>query len=168
MLVVGASGGVGSLAVAVGAKLGAEVTGIASRKAADFVRSLGASSVLVRGEVDPLADTRRYHVILDAAAAHSFGSMRHLLEKGGVYIATLPSPGLLLAKALAPLFGKRAAFISIQSTRACLEQLAAWALEGMKVPIDSRFPVRDVALGLARLAKAGILGRVVIDVEDGF
>jgi len=168
LLVVGASGGVGSLAVGIGTKLGAAVTGICGAGAADFVRSLGATSVVLRGEADPLADPRRYDVILDAAAAHSFGAMRHLLQPGGAYVTTLPGPGVMLSRALAPLFGKRAAFVLVTSKRADLEQLAAWAADGLKVPVDSTFPVRDVGKALARLAKGGMKGRVVIDVAGGF
>ena len=52
--------------------------------------------------------------------------------------------------------------------RVLLRQLAAWAADGMNVPVDSTFPVRDVAKALARLKKGGMKGRVVITVEDGF
>jgi NADPH:quinone reductase len=171
VLIVGASGGVGSLAVGVASRLGATVTGVCGAGAADFVRALGASSILVRDQTDlrsARSDAERYDVILDAAVAYSFGALRHLLRPGGVYISTLPGPGIFFSKALAPLFGKRAAFVIVQSRRADLEQLAAWAAEGMTVPIDSTFPVRDVAKALARLKSGGMKGRVVIDVEGGF
>jgi NADPH:quinone reductase-like Zn-dependent oxidoreductase len=168
VLVVGASGGVGSLAVGVASKLAAAVTGVCSADAADFVQSLGASSIIVRDQVDLRRDPQRYDIILDAAVAYSFVALSHLLRPGGVYISTLPGPGVLLAMALAPVFGKRAAFVAVKSKRADLEQLAAWAAEGMKVPIDSTFPVRDVAKALARLNKGGMKGRVVITVEGGF
>ncbi len=167
VLVVGASGGVGSLAVGVASKLGATVTGVCSAGAADFVRSLGAASILVRDQTDVRHDAERYDIILDAAVAYSFGALRHLLRPGGVYISTLPGPGVLFSMALAPLFGKRAAFVVVKSKRADLEQLAAWVAEGMKVPVDSTFPVRDVAKALARLRKGGMKGRVVITVERG-
>jgi NADPH:quinone reductase-like Zn-dependent oxidoreductase len=168
LLIVGASGGVGALAVGVGSKLGAVVTGICSAGAGDLVRSLGAASIIARDQTNPLEDTERYDIILDAAAAYSFGAMRHLLRPKGVYISTLPSPRIFMSIALAPLFGKRASFVVVKSTRADLEQLAAWAMDGMKVPIDSTFPVRDVVKALARMKKGGMKGRVVITVEDGF
>jgi NADPH:quinone reductase-like Zn-dependent oxidoreductase len=168
VLVVGASGGVGSLAIGVAARLGAVVTGVCSKGAVDFVRSLGAASVIIRGEVDPLADNQRYDVILDTAAAYSFFAMRHLLLPRGIFISTLPSPSLLLSMALAPLLGKRAAFVMVASRRTDLEQLAAWATEGMTVPIDSTFAVRDLNKALARLAKGGMKGKVVVSVDGGF
>ena len=174
VLIVGASGGVGSLAVGVATRLGASVTGVCGAGAADFVRALGASAILVREQIDlrslgrERGDAERYDVILDAAVAYSFGSLRHLLRPGGVYISTLPGPGIIFSRALAPLFGKRAAFVVVQSRRADLEQLAAWVAQGMTVPIDSTFPVRDVARALSRLKAGGMKGRVVVDVEGGF
>jgi NADPH:quinone reductase-like Zn-dependent oxidoreductase len=169
VLVVGASGGVGSLAVGVAKKLGANVTGICSASAGDFVRSLGADAVLVRGQDDPLRGApASYDVVFDPACAYSFGAVRGLLRPGGAYVPTLPSPGLFLAMGIAPLLGKRVGFLTVRSRRADLEQLAAWAADGLKVPIDSTFPVRDVGKALARLARGGMKGRIVIEVAGGF
>ncbi|MDP2305464.1 MAG: NAD(P)-dependent alcohol dehydrogenase [Pseudomonadota bacterium] len=166
VLVVGASGGVGSLAVGVAARLGAEVTGICGGAAAELVRSLGAARIIDRGTTVP--DPARYHVIFDAAAAHSWLAMRSRLEPGGTYVTTLPGPGVFLGMAVAPLFGTRCAFISVAPKRADLELLATWVGEGMRVPIDSRFPVRDGRAAIERMARGGMKGRVVIDVEGGF
>jgi NADPH:quinone reductase len=168
VLVVGASGGVGSLAVAVGTKLGASVTGVCGAGAAELVKSLGAASVIIRGKEDPLRGSERYDVVFDTAAAYSFGEVRHCLEPGGIYISTLPKPGLFLSIGLSRLFGKRAAFLVVLSKRADLELLAKWALQGLKVLIDSSYPVRDVPKALSRLAQGGMKGRIVINVEGGF
>ena len=168
VLVVGASGGVGSLAVAIGAKLGASITGICGAGAADFVRSLGASAIVVRGQEEPLRYAERFQAILDTASVHSFFKMQHLLALGGTYVATLPGPGLFLSMALAPLNRKRASFVTVTPRRADLEELASLAAEGMQVPIDSTFPVRDLTGALARLNKGMMRGRVVISVQDGF
>ncbi|MDF9805547.1 hypothetical protein M2436_004094 [Streptomyces sp. HB372] len=64
LLVRGASGGVGSVAVQLGKALGAHVTGLASAKNLDFVRDLGADEALDH-RATPLSDLDRYDVILD-------------------------------------------------------------------------------------------------------
>jgi D-arabinose 1-dehydrogenase-like Zn-dependent alcohol dehydrogenase len=69
---------------------------------------------------------------------------------------------------LARLSGKHAAAIMVAARRTEMEELATFVGDGLKVPIDSTFPVRDVGKALARLAKGGMKGRVVITVEDGF
>jgi hypothetical protein len=53
--------------------------------------------------------------------------------------------------------------VIVQSRRADLEQLAAWMADGMRVPIDSRFPLQEVGRGLERLERGGMLGRVVVN-----
>jgi len=167
-LVVGASGGVGSVAVGVARRLGAHVTGVCSASAADFVRGLGADAVVPRGQEEALRGGPPFDVVFDAASAWSFGAARPLLSPGGAYVPTLPTLGLFLGMGLAPLLGKRVGFLTVKSRRADLEQLAAWAGEGLKIPIDSSFPVRELGPALARLARGGMRGRVVIDVEGGF
>lgn len=164
VLVVGASGGVGSLAVGVATRLGAEVTAVCSASAADLVRSLGAARIIERG-TDPLKDSARYHVIFDAANAYSWSSARHLLEPGGCYVATLPGPAVFWGMAVARLVGTRCAFIAVAPKRADLELLATWVAAGMAVPIDSHFPLAEVGKAIERMARGGMKGRIVIDVE---
>lgn len=168
VLVIGASGGVGSLAVGVGLRLGAEVTGVCSAAAMDFVRGLGATHVKDRSAADVLGGDARYDVVFDAAAAHSWFSARQVLAPGGTYISTLPGPAVLAGIAAAPLFGQRARFVTVAPSRSDLQLLASWVSLGMQVPVDSTFAVRDLPAALARMARGGMKGRVVVDVEGGF
>lgn len=166
VLIIGASGGVGSLAVGIAVRLGAEVTAVCSASAMDFVRALGATHV--RDRASALGGDTRFHVVFDAASAHSWFSTRHLLEPGGTYVATLPGAAAMAGIAVAPLFGQRARFFTLAARRSDLDLLASWALDGMPVPIDSTFPVRDLAAALARMGRGGMKGRVVIEVDGGF
>lgn len=169
VLVIGASGGVGSLAVGIAAHLGAEVTGLCSAGAAELVKSLGATHVIDRSKGDPFAHGGPYNAILDAAAAYSWSATRGRLAPGGAYIATLPSPGLFAGAVLARLSGQRCAFVSTDPRRADFELLAGWVVDGsLRVPIDATFPVRDARAAIERMGKGGMKGRVVIEVEGGF
>lgn len=165
-LVIGAAGGVGALAVGVAVRLGAEVTAVCAEGVSDFVRGLGATHIVPRGA--PLPESTRFHVILDAPAVSSFSALRARLEPGGTYVTTLPSASALWGMASAPLFGRRSSFVAVKAVRADLETLAAWALDGMAVPIDGEFPVRDARSAIERLSRGGMRGRVVVDVEGGF
>ncbi|HEY3451158.1 MAG TPA: NAD(P)-dependent alcohol dehydrogenase [Myxococcales bacterium] len=168
VMIVGAAGGVGSLAVGVARKLGAKVVAVCSGYSADFVRSLGADEIVDRRTQDPLSVPGPFDVVLDAASAHSFLACRHQLGPAGAYVATLPSPGVFVGKLAALFSSKRCEFISVKSVGKDLELLASWIAEGMMVPVDARFPVREVRAALDKLAKGTVKGRVAVQVEGGF
>jgi len=163
-LVIGAAGGVGSLAVGIAKRLGARVTAVCSTYAVDFVKDLGADEVVDRKTRDPLTLPGPFNVVFDAAAAHSYFAFRKQLAPGGAYVTTLPGPGVFLAKILAPLHGQRCAFIAVKSVPADLETLAHWAGDGMRVPVDSTFAVGELGAAITRFKKGAVRGRVVIRV----
>ncbi len=86
VLVLGASGGVGSFAVQLAKALGAEVTGVASTRNVDLVRSLGADHVIDHTTEDPTAAKRRYDVVLDLAGRRPLSVARRTLKRSGTYV----------------------------------------------------------------------------------
>lgn len=168
VLVIGAAGGVGSLAVGVAQKLGAQVTAVCSTSTVDFVKGLGAQEVIDRTVDDPLKKAvGPFDVVFDAASAHSWASTRHLLKPGGTYVNTLPGV-VILHMALSVFTSTRARFVMVKPTPGDLALLGRWVVEGMQVPVDSTFPVRDVVKGIQRMAAGGVRGRITVDVLDGW
>jgi NADPH:quinone reductase-like Zn-dependent oxidoreductase len=167
-LIVGAAGGVGSLAIGVGKRLGGKVTAVCSTYAMDFVKGLGADEVVDRKAQDPLTLPGPFDVVFDAAAAYSYLACKHQLTPKGAYVRTLPDLGIGLGKAAALFSGRRCEFIIVESVRKDLELVFSWIADGMKVPIDARFPVRDLAKGLDKLRRGEVRGRLAIQVEGGF
>ena len=86
VLVLGASGGVGSFAVQVAKALGAEVTGVCSTGNVDLVRSLGADHVIDHTTTNPIAVPRHYDVVLDLAGRRPLSAARRTLRRGGTYV----------------------------------------------------------------------------------
>ncbi len=86
VLVIGASGGVGSFAVQIAKARGAEVTGVCSTSKVDFVRSLGADHVIdyTREQIDD--GNRRYDVILDIAGNRPLRRLRRALTSMGTLV----------------------------------------------------------------------------------
>lgn len=95
VLVIGASGCVGTAAVQVAVHAGARVTAVCGPRGTDLVRDLGASEVVDRTAEDVTAREARYDVVLDVAGASSYRRCRRLLRDDGVYLVTVPSPGIL-------------------------------------------------------------------------
>ena len=169
VLILGAAGGVGSIAVSLArAWAKAHVTAVCSTYALEFVRQLGADEVIDRRTQDPRKLEGPFDVIFDAAAAYSFASMRHALSGAGAYVTTMPSIGVMTGKLMATASKKRCHFLIAQPVQSDLEQLAELIAGGMKVPIDSRFPVRELTKACERLTRGEMRGRIVVDVATGW
>ena len=79
VLIIGASGGVGTFAVQIAKTLGANVTGVASTQKVDLVRSLGADRVIDYTRADITDDGRRYDLVLDIGGNRPLSQLRRVL-----------------------------------------------------------------------------------------
>ncbi|MGH2702144.1 MAG: NAD(P)-dependent alcohol dehydrogenase [Actinomycetota bacterium] len=86
VLIIGASGGVGTFAVQVAKSFGAEVTGVCSRTKVDVVRSLGADHVIDYTQEDFAEGEQRYDVILDTGGHSSLSRLRRALAPRGTLV----------------------------------------------------------------------------------
>lgn len=96
VLVVGASGGVGTFAVQLAKRLGAEVTGVCSRRNIELVRSVGADHVIDYTRDDFAENERHYDVVLDAVGNRPLSACRRILRTGGRYVAIAGPDGPIL------------------------------------------------------------------------
>lgn len=151
VLVIGASGSVGSAAVQLASHFGAEVTGVCSARNADLVRSLGAEHVVDYTTQDFTDLDARYHIIFDTVGRNSFGHSRRVLRPDGVYMTTILSVPILLQmlftsrsrgqKAVLMLTGLR----PIKQRAKDLRYLCDLAADGGISPvIDSRMPLDEI------------------------
>ncbi len=83
VLVLGASGGVGSFAVQIAKAFGADVTGVAGTSSQEVVRRLGADQVIDYTTQDPTSGAHRYDVILDIAGNRRLSELRRALKPAG-------------------------------------------------------------------------------------
>jgi len=86
VLVLGASGGVGTYAVQLAKAMGARVTGVCSGSKVDLVRSLGADVVLDHATVDPLDGSATYDAILDIGGGRPLRRLKRALRPGGTVV----------------------------------------------------------------------------------
>ncbi|MHC5020937.1 MAG: NADP-dependent oxidoreductase [Planctomycetota bacterium] len=165
VLVLGASGGVGSLAAGIAKRLGAHVTGVCSSYAVEFVRSLGADAVVDRTTADPLQHTAPFDVVFDTTGRYSYGACAKVLTPEGAFVTVLPTVGFLLGKIRTLFSRRRCRLVVVRSKRADLEQLGAWLADGLPVQIAECVPVRDVASALERLQAGGRPGKIAVEVR---
>ena len=148
LLVIGASGGLGTFAVQLAHYYGAHVTGVCSTRNVELVESLGADEVIDYTVTDPTIMRDAYDVIFDAVAAGSFHAYAKTLRPGGVYSTTVVTPAILAAIALNPLRrSARRAHTAIPAgdPREDLETLRDLVYKGSVRPvIERQFPLDEV------------------------
>jgi NADPH:quinone reductase-like Zn-dependent oxidoreductase len=86
VLIVGASGGVGTFAVQIAKAFGARVTGVCSAANVDFVRSLGADDVIDYTSDDFTDGAHRYDLIVDTAGRRTLSRLRRALDSRGTLV----------------------------------------------------------------------------------
>ncbi|MDF1597185.1 MAG: NAD(P)-dependent alcohol dehydrogenase [Acidimicrobiia bacterium] len=168
VLIVGASGGLGTFAVQLAAHYGAEVTGVCSTHNADLVHSLCAKAVIDYTRDDPTKAPEAYDVIFDAAAAGSFGAYKKALRPGGIYSNTVLGPRVLAAMALNPLrrSGRRAhTMIASGDPREDLATLRDLFVEGLlRSVVERTLPLEDVAEAHRHYETGHTVGKIVLTV----
>jgi len=176
VLVTGAGGGVGSVAIALLARLGFRVVASTGRlQEAEYLRSLGATDVIDRAELSapakPLAK-ERWAGVVDTVGSHTLANACASTKYGGTVAACGLAQGMDLPATVAPfiLRGVTLAGIdSVMAPRALRE--AAWArlardLDVGKLEAMTQEVVLADAIGLGAQILAGqVRGRVVVDVN---
>ncbi|MFB8025886.1 MULTISPECIES: NAD(P)-dependent alcohol dehydrogenase [unclassified Streptomyces] len=168
LLVRGASGGVGSIAVQLGKALGAHVTALAGPKNLDFVRELGADEAHSYTTTGP-SDLGRFDVVLDTVGTEH-RAFRKLLAPGGRMVSIsfdidhiAASLGYLLASTV---HGRgRVRFFSGNPQHDLLAELARYVESGAIRPVvDTVRPLADIAAAHRALEAGGVRGKHVIQV----
>lgn len=169
VLVIGASGAIGTAAVQLAKHFGAEVTGVCSGANAELVRSLGADAVIDREREDFRRNGRTYDIVFDTVGKSSFPASRTALTDAGVYLSpVLTLPLLLRSLATSKRRGRRAAFAAtgLRPAREKIEDLAFLAdlLDAGKLRcvIDRSYPLEEVVEAVRHVERGHKRGNVVL------
>ncbi len=169
VLVIGASGGVGTFAVQIARAMGAAVTGVCSGRNAPLVRELGALQIIDYQQEDYLDRREDFDAVIDAVSFYSLNECQSLLRSGGTYVSTLGygTSLLKLVRDQARLDGKRARFVKVDANTTDLDTLREYIEQRqVRVVIDSAYDLDSVAAAYARSRSGRSVGKLVIRVRN--
>jgi NADPH:quinone reductase-like Zn-dependent oxidoreductase len=173
VLVNGASGGVGTLAVQIAKALEAEVTAACSTRNVEQARSLGADRVIDYTREDFTRSGERYDVILDVAGSRSWSQCRRVLNPhamlvivGGPKGALLGPLGHIARVRLAALRGSQTAVFFVANFNGPDLNVVRELLESGKVTpvVEKRYELGEVADALRYMGDGHAQGKLVINI----
>lgn len=170
VLINGAGGGAGALALQLAKQAGANVTGVDNGHKQEFMRSFGADQVIDYAKED-YTRSGRYDLILDLVAERSIFARRRALAPNGRYLVvgghvrsllSTVTTGKLLATG-----GRKLGVLSVRPSREGLQQIGEMVTSGvLKIPIDRTYPLASVPQALLDLGEGRALGKLVIEVAS--
>lgn len=176
VLIIGASGGVGSLAVQIAALRGSDVTAVCGGSKRNLVKSLGAARVIDYRSEDPLAQGERYDVILDGAGGASLNALRGALEPRGTLVFVGNESGGRWTGGYGRPFayqvrmaGGEQRFVNllVRTNAADLVRLADLARQGgLRPHVHASYPLIGVPTALEELASGAVAGKISIHVTE--
>lgn len=164
VLVHGAGGGVGHVAVQIAKALGAHVIGTASAAKGEFVRSMGADEVLDYAAVDFAEAVREIDVVLELVGGDYGERSLRTLRHGGLLVTAVDRHNTEL-RARAEAAGVRFAGIAVEPDHIGLERLAELVEAGRLRPhVEHALPLAEVAKAHELLDAGGVRGKIVLTV----
>lgn len=174
VLIVGASGGVGTFAVQIAKELGAEVTGVCSTRNVEMVRSIGADHVIDYTQEDFTEGEQRYDVILDNVGARSMSDTRRALTPTGTLLTNGAAVGGWFGGLKDPIVAFASSLFVNQQGRPFvstsnpedLAELKRLAEAGNLTPaIDRSYPLQETPDAVAYVGEGHSQGKTIITVD---
>jgi len=170
VLIVGASGGIGTFAVQIAKSFGAEVTGVCGARNLDMVRSIGADHVIDYAKEDFTKNGQRYDLILATKGYRSIFDYQRALSPRGIYVMTGGSwaqifQALLIGPWISMAGSKKLGSLTVKPNQDLV--LIKELIEAGKVKpvIDRCYPLSETAEAFRYYGAGHTRGKVVITVE---
>lgn len=158
VLINGAGGGIGPLAIQLVKKAGAIVTSVIGAAAVDMVTKLGSDIVIDYKQQNILTSGKTFDAVIDLSGKMSYKAAKSILKKKGVYVHTSPGPKEMIASLFS---GGRYKLLLLKPSVSYLEKLATARLQ---VLISERYDFKDYRKAYDEVKKGGVAGKAVFVV----
>ena len=167
VLIIGASGSIGTFAIQIAKYFGAEVTGVCSTVNLDLVKSLGADKVIDYRKDDFTKNDEKYDIILDTVGKNSFSQSKQCLNKNGKYLLTAGGLRDRLLMLWTGIFGgkKMITGMSIEKTESLIFIKKLIEEERIKLVTDRCYKLEKIAKAHDYVEKGHKKGNVIINVK---
>ncbi|MEW5939465.1 MAG: NAD(P)-dependent alcohol dehydrogenase, partial [Chloroflexota bacterium] len=164
-LIIGASGKIGSYALQLAKRYGANVTGVCSTPRVEFVKALGADAVVDYATEDYTQTGKQYDLIFDVMNRGSFERCKNSLTERGIYLLASFKTPQLWQMLVSPRDGKRVVCALSAETTADLEHVKELVEAGaIKTIVDKRFPLERTADAHRYMESGQRAGNVAITI----
>ena len=163
ILIQGASGGVGHMAVQLAKNAGAYVIGVTSQPNLNLVKSLGADQVIDYRSEDFSQKVKNMDVVFDAVGSETHTKSFAVIKKRGILVSIVDPPDELIAKQ----FGVSGKFAFVSTNGKRLEEISKLIDAGkLRVVIDKTFPLSE-AKAAQEYSQAGhVRGKIILNVSN--
>jgi len=168
IMINGCSGGVGSFALQLAKAFECKVTGVCSERNIEFANELGADRVIDYKKENILDIQEEFDVFFDVVGNSEYSSVKHLLQRGGVYVTTLPSFNILLLGSIHNMVSSRKMKkIFVQESKKDLEFLADLVDDGLiKTYIDKSYDIAKVAEAHQYSESGRVVGKLSLKIAE--
>ncbi|HNO84539.1 MAG TPA: NAD(P)-dependent alcohol dehydrogenase [Anaerolineales bacterium] len=172
VLIYGASGAVGTIAVQLAKYFGADVTGVCSTTNLELVKSLGADKVIDYTQEDFTKNGQTYDIIFDTVGKSAFSRCKDSLTENGIYLTTVPSLATFIQMLRTSMTGGKKVGIAATGLRPSNEKTKELIfLNGLieagkiKAVIDRSYPLEQIAEAHKYVEAGHKKGNVVITLN---
>lgn len=166
ILLNGASGGVGTLAVQIAKELGAKITTITSTKNIELCKSLGADTAISYEENDILKLNKKYDIFFDIFGNYSFKKVAPILTSKGKYITTVPKPSIFKEQIFNLFRKKKAKMVYVKSNQKDLQWLSKKLQDKKIIPVvDKIFDWKDIQSAQKYIESKRARGKVILNIN---
>ena len=169
VLITGASGGVGSAAIQLAKRRGAEVIAVAGKDKAEAVMAAGASRVIGRSD-DPveLLGKESIDVVVDLVAGSSWPNLINVMKRGGRYITAGAIAGPMVELDVRTLYLKDLTLMgSTFQDKICFQNLIRYIEKGELTPmVAATFPLEEICAAQEMFLEKNFVGKIVLTIPE--
>lgn len=171
VLIIGASGALGTYAIQYAKQIGAVVTGVCSSVNLEMVKDLGADKVIDYAKEDFTKQAEKYDIIFDTVGKRSFLQCKNSLTKNDIYISSVINFQLLRSIVFSKVFGTKRAKTSSTGMLPVKERSGYFmelkdllATKKIKSVMDQHYPLANIAEAHKYVEKGHKKGNLIITI----